>query len=209
MAKKQTDKKKIKSVSVKYYEHDLPKENPGRDDMKQFYSWTYDDAFNAQFEWKKRHPNTQSQGPYYQWSGAMELKDLYQIYNDGNKGVILEALHICAKNCLMMPQWVEKAFLEAYQKVHRYEVRSWDDVFGRPIPKNVHLQAKQRERSVGWQVYKCIKELKRNNPSKPIDIALFEKVGERFGIKKTLVQKYYSKYKKLVVEVEKKLKKIK
>jgi hypothetical protein len=39
-------------------------------------------------------------------------------------------------------------------------------------------------------------KIKNTNPKTPIDGILFEEVGEKFGIGKTLTQKYYSTVKR-------------
>jgi len=87
------------------------------------------------------------------------------------------------------------SFLKAYRKVRQYRAKSWDDVFGRPHKKGTHLDAKEQERKKSLPAYNRIKEIKRNDPSIPIDEDLFAIVGKEFGRSKTLIAEYYYKWK--------------
>jgi len=171
----------------------LPIEGPGRDDMMQLYSWTHDDAWQAQEEWEKRYgPNIAGRGPFFRWIGATELKTIYEKYRTGNCSAIMEALSICSLNSLPIPQWCEKAFLVSYRKVKFYKAKSWDDVFGRPHPKGMHVEAKRQELEKSYLIYRRIEQIKKEEPHTAIDGALFERVGKEFGVGgKTLTEGYY------------------
>jgi len=186
--------KRLNSLGL---EPHLAKEGPGRADMLQLLSWTFEDANKAQDEWKLA--GNQGRGPLFRWIGAIELREIYEAYQGGDGAAILEALHICSLNSLPIPQWCEYAFLKAYRNVRFFktEKNSWNEVFGRPHPKGTHLQTKRQERERGPKVYRRIEEILRDEPGTPIDGALFERVGRELAIGgKTLTEEYYYQEKK-------------
>ena len=192
------DKIKIKRPSALGLDAYLPTEGQGREEMIQIYDWSLEDALKAEEEWECRYgPDVRGRGPLCRWIGARKLKDIYEMYKAGNNQAILEALHICSFNSLPIPRWCEMAFLSSYRKVKFYRAKSWDDVFGCPHAKGTNLYAKGKERDFRRKVVKRIEEIRRNEPSTPIDGALFERVGLEFGIGgKTLTETYYYKEKK-------------
>lgn len=170
----------------------LPAAGAGRDEMMQFYTWTFEDAWEAQ----EKGENVCGRGPFFRWLGAQELKELYNVYQAGNIHAVVEALFLCSMNSLPIPRWCEMAYLKAYRRVRHYKDKSWDDVFGLPHKKGTHLATKRQERENGLKVYFRIVEIKKNDPSVPIDGNLFEMVGREFGIGgKTLTEEYYYKWK--------------
>ena len=219
MQKKRNEKKRLNALVL--HDH-LPTEGPGRDDLMRLYAWAFEDAMKAQDEWGIRHgQDVQGRGPLFRWMGAVELRELYNIYRMGNKAAIMEALFICSLNSLTIPRWCEVAYLAAYRKIQQYRARSWDDVFGRPHQKGVHLIGKQLKREQSLLVYRRIKDVNKNNlfgkrekefidgspirdkngrikhynPS-AIGEKLFERVGMEFNMHKTLAEKFYYDWKK-------------
>jgi hypothetical protein len=75
-------------------------------------------------------------------------------------------------------------------------IRSWDDVFGQPHPKNVKLGAKADERKKSLLIFRRVKEILYINPSKAIDRSLFGEVGKEFGVGDSLAEKYYYQWNK-------------
>jgi len=186
---------KKKRYSALGLENHLPTEGPGRDDMMQLYSWSFEDACEANEKWRGRFgPDIQGRGPLCRWIGAQELQGLYELYRTGKKSAIIEAIHICSLNSLPIPRWCELSFLVAYRKVRQYKAKSWDDVFERPHKKGVNLSSKKQEREKSYLVFKRIEQLKKNESIGP---DLFERVGKELGIGgKTLTESYYYKIKK-------------
>jgi hypothetical protein len=180
-----------------YNEH-LPTQGLGRDEMMQFYSWSDEDALKAQKEWEARYKREERQGrgPYMRWVWANRLKEIYHFYCAGDRGAILVALYICSLESLPIPRWCELAYLAAYRKVREYKAKSWDDVFLPPHTKGTHLATKKQEWEMSPEIFQRIEEIKKADPSIPIDGCLFEKVGREFGIGgKTLTEKLYYKWK--------------
>ena len=194
MPAKKPDNKKPSALGLD--EH-LPTEGPGRDDMMQLFAWTFEDALNAQEEWEDRYgQNIRGRGPFFRWLGASELRELYETYRSGDSTAIIEALYVCSLNSLPIPRWCEYSFLASYRKVRRYKAKGWNDVFGRPHPKGTHLETKKQELEKSLLVYRRIKNIKKEDPSTPVDGALFERVGKEFAIGgKTLTEEYYYKWK--------------
>ena len=192
-SRKQIEREYSKRLEDHLYH--LPNEGPGYDDLKQLYAWTFADAEKTQEEWENR--NKRGRGPLFRWIGAQELKELFEVYRTGNIKAIIEALFVCCLNSLPIPRWCENGYLSAYRKVRQYKAKSWDDVFGQPHPKGMHIAPKRQEREFGWKVYRRIQQIKKDHPSTAIDGALFERVGREFAIGgKTLVEEYYYKEKK-------------
>lgn len=228
MQKKQTKKVKQTTSDLNDYLYHLPNEGPGCDDLKQLYAWNFDDAVKAQDEWEAK--NTRGRGPLFRWIDAQHLKELYNEYKAGNSAAIIEALYSCSMNSLPIPRWCEMAYITAYRKVRQYKAKSWDDVFGMPHPKGVHLDRKRLEWEKSLGVYLRIKnindlnlfgnkeqEMEKGNPVRDhngrikwynpsaIGENLFERVGKEFNIGKTLAEEYYYKWKnKRKIEIEKK-----
>jgi hypothetical protein len=223
MPKKQTEKKKPSALGSLDHFLLLPSEGPGRDDMMQLYAWVLEDAIKAQDEWSALYgPNVQGRGPLFRWMGAQELKDLHELYRaKKNVALIIEALYVCSLNSLPIPRWCEMAFLAAYRKVRQYKAKSWDEVFGRPHPKGIHLDRKEMEREKSLRVYRRIREVSKGNlfgkrekeleegmqvrdrngrikwynPS-AIGETLFERIGKEFNVGKTLTEEYYYTWKR-------------
>ncbi len=182
MDKKQSGKTKA-TLSGMLANH-LPIEGQGRDEMKRFYAWGFEDAWKAQEEWKSKNQiaGSYQKGPFFRWVAAQELKQLYEACRAGDSAAVIEALYLCSLNSLPIPRWCEFEFLAAYRKVRQYKAASWDDVFGKPHPKGTHLKAKRELWEKGSQVYYRIEEILRNEPETPIDGSLFERVGREFAI---------------------------
>lgn len=192
MVEEQGKKKRPSALGL---ENHLPIEGPGRDDLMQLYAWNFEDAWAAQEEWENRYgPHAMGRGPFFRWVGAQELKEVFEIHKQGNKNAITEGLFVCTFYSLPMPKWLEMAYLGAYRAIRHYKKKSWDDVFGRPHPKGMHLETKRQESEKPFLVYKRIEQIKNEDPATAIDGALFERVGKEIGIGgKTLTESYYYK----------------
>jgi hypothetical protein len=84
-----------------------------------------------------------------------------------------------------IPEWARDAFLEAYYILPK----SWDDVFGPPIPKGANLAVARRRSKIGCQLYL---EVKRSNAEgTPIDDGLFETVGKQFNVSGATAKRMY------------------
>lgn len=87
---------------------------------------------------------------------ALELK-----YKAGDMNALLDAVSICALNKVALPKWAVKALGEQIHRVRSYRVRSWDDIFGKPLKKGQWLTAARKEwelmRSVPYEIWTLTK----------------------------------------------------
>jgi hypothetical protein len=95
-----------------------------------------------------------------------------------------------------LPEWLRVAFLRAYDSATGYEIKSWDDAFGRPHPKHTHLQKERRKLQSRSDIIRRVEELASEMPT---DERLFEKVGKELGIggSTTVKDIYYEERRKL------------
>jgi hypothetical protein len=109
-------------------------------------------------------------------------------FEAGDKSVLLWAIWSCLESRRPMPEWLRIAFLDAYDAAERFEIRSWDEVFGRPVPKSMHLKTEKRKEQLRWAIIARVKALKAE---RPIDKGLFEQVGKELGISGTVASDIY------------------
>jgi hypothetical protein len=127
--------------------------------------------------------------PGYQW---FALKLLHEQEKKGGckDGMeMLHLIHLCGQNCVPLPVWLVKELYQRLRKIGSFEENSWDAVLGRPFPKRARRSKLVRE-SLAGQIYNAVFE-RHEFEREPIDVGLFEKVGEKFGIKKTLCSQLY------------------
>ncbi len=126
----------------------------------------------------------------YEFTQPKSLDDLHSQYKQGDRFALMQAINLCAKGRLVMPTWVTVAYGEAFDAIENHKSKNWNDVLGDPLPKGANLAALRRKHTLQWRVYSEVVDLIHRNPSRPIDASLFEEAGEKFGIKKTLAEKY-------------------
>jgi hypothetical protein len=118
----------------------------------------------------------------------------------GRKELILKVMHHCLLMNRPLPDWLRWAFIKAYQSAYPYKRKSWDDIFGKPHPKGVHLEAKQKHFELRFPIWLRVQELARSG--KKIDKRLFEKVGKELGISGTTASEiYYEKESRQIFSV--------
>jgi hypothetical protein len=120
---------------------------------------------------------------------AAFLEERRKLYEKGHKNELLYCLIWCLQNNVpIQATWVYQKFLEAYFAVTGCEVKSWDDVFGRPLPKGGQLATERRKIEIRWSVYECIRN--RHEAGEPLE-KLFREVGKDFGIGSTVAKELY------------------
>jgi hypothetical protein len=75
---------------------------------------------------------------------AETLKILKQKLDGGHKAALLMAIRYCCWMRRPLPEWARLAFLQAYDSATGFDIKSWDEVFGRPHPKR-HASEKRKE----------------------------------------------------------------
>jgi hypothetical protein len=91
---------------------------------------------------------------------AETLKILKRKFDGGHKAALLMAIRYCCWMRRPLPEWARLAFLQAYDS--GFDIKSWDEVFGRPHPKGTHL-AKEKKylavRSLIWERVRASKAM--------------------------------------------------
>jgi hypothetical protein len=118
------------------------------------------------------------------------LDILEERFNAGDKSALLYAIYHCLLMKRPLPEWLRAAFLHTYEARARFEIRSWDEVFGRPVPKSTHLETEKRNAELRPLIIERVEALKAE---KPIDKGLFEKIGRELNppLKGTTVSEIY------------------
>jgi len=108
-------------------------------------------------------------------------------YCSGEKRALIRTIVTCSQFNVKLPAWAREAIVEAYISLPE----SWDDVFGRPVvvDKGKSVEAERRRRRIGTAVIARVREL--NSQGESIGPALFEKVGEEFGVSGSTVKGIY------------------
>lgn len=126
-----------------------------------------------------------------------QLSTLQEAFASGDDGALLAAVNLCAIHGLPMPTWLASSFERAYNRVVTYEVGSWEEAFGRPIPKGKHRDALKKKRAFSLAVW--IEVQHDRSEGTAVSDELFEAVAERMSLrlgpewamKKTKVSEYY------------------
>jgi hypothetical protein len=181
--------------------------------------WTVEQVMEAQRQAQANGLGfSDPSGPVSQWDGLHRLDQLERQFTAGDEAALLEAIAVCARHDLVIPEWAAVAYLRAYLRVIHFETDSWDVAFGRPHPRGIHLRKAQKRRQLRFQVYNHVRAMLNARDYKwervtpvPINVSaavayidsygdppdigigdeLFDLVGEEFGIHKTLCSKLY------------------
>jgi hypothetical protein len=94
----------------------------------------------------------------------------------GNKGAILDAIAYCIEKRRPIHRHIAYNFLNSYFGVRWHRYRSWDDVFGRPVPKGAQLIALRRHRALRMAVAVAVEA--RVDAGEPIDKTMFDAIAE-------------------------------
>jgi hypothetical protein len=120
---------------------------------------------------------------------AETLKILKRKFDGGRKAALLMAIRSCCWMRRPLPEWARLAFLQAYDSATGFDIKSWDEVFGRPHPKGTHL-AKEKKylavRSLIWERVRASKAM-----GKPINKELFEGIGKDLGVAGSVASEIY------------------
>jgi hypothetical protein len=120
---------------------------------------------------------------------AHQLERARLRYAQGKKSELLYWLHYCVMNNREIPAWIKEGLFKALEAAHSYKIRSWNEVFGPPVPKGRRLKTARRNQEIAFNVFGRVQAL--HKAGQPIGEILFEEVGKEFGIKKTLASQLY------------------
>jgi hypothetical protein len=105
-----------------------------------------------------------------------EIARFRQQIDAGNKGVILDAIAYCIEKRRPIHRHIAYNFLNSYCDIRWHKYRSWDDVFGRPIPKGHQLIALRRHEALRMAVAVSVET--RVERGEPIDKIMFDAIAE-------------------------------
>jgi hypothetical protein len=117
-----------------------------------------------------------------------------ELYEAGVKSELLNCLFFCLRSDppVPVPAWLRNALEEAYLAGFSYQIKSWDEVFGRPIKKgwsDSRLAAERRKNSIAWDVFEAV--CARMEAGDAISQDLFASVGKQFGVGSTVAHQLY------------------
>lgn len=160
-------------------------------------AWTCERAWEETEKILKQDPsrNNDPTLPFDVWHALHELDDLEVDYKT-NKYALMLAIRICANHDIPLPRWASNAYIKAFDAVNNFRARTWDSVFGEAFPKGKTLAAARKMRVKKFAVWNDIRSILGMCPDTPIDDGLFEMVGKKHGLGKTLTSEYYYDAKK-------------
>ena len=99
-----------------------------------------------------------------------------------------------------IPEWAQKALIKAVARANTYQIKSWDEVFGRPLEKGKQLAVERRKFGLMDQILERVQQ--RHEAGESIVKGLFETVGQEFGVSGTVASDIYYDAKNLAIKYE-------
>jgi hypothetical protein len=110
----------------------------------------------------------------------------------GYQQALIYFINFCFQQGRGVPSWAQEMFSAAVVKALEFEIKSWDEAFGRPLEKGKQLDKERRKHRALSEVWRLVNE--RRLAGKPLDKALYEAVGKELGIGgATVVEEMYGK----------------
>lgn len=136
--------------------------------------------------------------PIFQWFAAQEINKVRESIDTCDGFAVLAAIRKCVTRGLVAPEWLAYEFNRRFDSVLNCRAKSWDDplAFGLPFKKGSNLNALRKKRNLMFAVWSEVNRKLVESESMPIDEYLFEIVGKKFYIGKTLTGEYYYAAKK-------------
>jgi HD-like signal output (HDOD) protein len=110
-------------------------------------------------------------------------------FEAGQDWALLDAVDFCARAGMAMPTWLANAFCERYMAYHLFKAKTLDQAFGAKRPKHTQIGALAKREWLKPRVVYEVLRLRKDNV--PFGEELFERVGEKLGIGKTLANEIY------------------
>lgn len=173
-----------------FYDSIMHKMKPGMDggEDPNFVAWVRARELCKQAEknWDgplMQRPDAQVRAAAFclKWKDAIE---------SGDGVAVMESVAQCAAHGLVLPGWLAVAFVGRYQRVMMGMCEGWDDseAFGSVVPKGKNIAGVRAVAQLEPWAYEVAIELLLEKPKRPIDVYLYEQVGERISRKATQVQ---------------------
>jgi len=173
----------------------MPKREPSEDDIARWRR-ALDEAqiaFEAQNPGRARVRAARFDyyaGPLCQGPARVRLAVLRAQFEAGDPRALLEAVGVCARCELTIPQWASAEFMTAIGEVAHARVASWDRAFGKPW-EGKHLNKLEQRLALQPDVYFRVRKIQDTDPEQAIDRSLFERVAEEFKIGRTQCEELY------------------
>lgn len=160
--------------------------------------WIWEQVQAAQAQWDSEHPGEESSRtcPISKWDALQRIENCHKHFTEGDQGALMAALRVCACHEIAMPDWLATAYIKAYDQVLTCREKSWDVVFGAPFPKGANIRARRKKRTLMFGVFNTVNDAILRGQT--IDPVLFESVGKKFNLGKTLAEEYYREARKLI-----------
>lgn len=155
--------------------------------------WTFEEAKAEHDKFIAANPeqSLQPDTPLFQWCALKEIDQYKEKFLAGDRFLLMLAIRKCAQCGLPLPEWVSQAYIESFDHVLNCRVKSWDEAFSPPYKKGTNIAALRKRRNLKFGVLNEVRRIIAMEPKTKIDGALFERVGARFNIGKTLCAEYY------------------
>ena len=99
----------------------------------------------------------------------------------------IDGMAVCARNDLVAPDWLAKAFLRGFDAVLNCRVGSWDEAFGEPYPGKQLAQLRRR-RVNRIKVTLAVSAAMQSDPEQAVDVGFWERIGASVGEGKSQAQ---------------------
>jgi hypothetical protein len=129
---------------------------------------------------------------------AAMLEELRLLFEAGDGNALIRAIRFTFNQERPAPEWVAAAFFRATNRWYAMQVKSLDEALGVAWPKGKSIAAAKKRRALRFAVYNEIRQTLSMKPETTIDDELFEEIGGRLGIGKTLVKNFYRSARDLV-----------
>jgi len=116
------------------------------------------------------------------------LEEFAEAFRRNDKNALIRAIRCCGRERVVMPEWVVTAFAHATSEWYSMRYKELGEALGLQWPKGKHIAAFRQRRELALTVFSRVQEL--HNSGSAIDVGLYERVGQEFGIKATLVGEY-------------------
>lgn len=133
-------------------------------------------------------------GPLYQWSARLDLHAMRRRFEAGDSYALMLAIRVCANHDLAMPDWLAHAYIRAFDNVHGFRTNSWDDAFGRPIPKGAQATRLREKRTKSVQVWNEVN--RRHAAGERITDELMRDVGRQLALGRTRTWEFYNDWRR-------------
>jgi hypothetical protein len=100
-------------------------------------------------------------------------------FEAGDKALLLYCVERCLTHNVPAPAWLKQPFSNVCTAAQTYEIRSWDEVFGRPQKKGQRLKMARRKMEIATDLFWRVME--RYDAGEALDKELFAAVGKEFA----------------------------